>query len=187
MPKVQLYTSKCISSWSTPIKRLTSLSPINAKQTVDHLFPNCPMAMEIWWVVLNLLDYSWVFPSSLQSLFEAWVLGAGTKKGKLLWRFSLWMLCGLYWRNVTGGVLMEEHLLGSPLWKRSNSSSLLGLLFSLLIDLLMRNWKEFPLSPSSWQDCLPLLFCLFGFFAVYIWRWCSCGQACLYSPSTVSF
>ena len=42
------------------------------KQTVDHLFLHCPVALELWDMVFGLFGVYWVMPMSVVGLFACW-------------------------------------------------------------------------------------------------------------------
>ena len=41
-------------------------------ESVDHLFFHCPVAMDLWAMVLGLFEVSWVMPQSVLGLLECW-------------------------------------------------------------------------------------------------------------------
>ena len=41
-------------------------------ESVDHLFLHCPVAMDLWSVVLGLFGVSWVMPQSVVGLLVCW-------------------------------------------------------------------------------------------------------------------
>ena len=41
-------------------------------ELVDHLFPHCLVAMDLWSMVLGLFGLSWVMPQSVVGLLACW-------------------------------------------------------------------------------------------------------------------
>ena len=41
-------------------------------ESVDHLFLHCPVAMDLWPMVLGLFGVSWVMPQSIMGLLVCW-------------------------------------------------------------------------------------------------------------------
>ena len=41
-------------------------------ELVDHIFLHCPVAMNLWSMVLGLFRVSWVMPKSVMGLLACW-------------------------------------------------------------------------------------------------------------------
>ena len=41
-------------------------------ELVDHLFLHCSVAMDLWYIVLDLFGVSWVMPQSVLGLLACW-------------------------------------------------------------------------------------------------------------------
>jgi hypothetical protein len=54
-----------------PLVNWCCLSKKN-KETVNHLLIHCEFTSEIWHLVLNLFEVSWVMPSNILELFHYW-------------------------------------------------------------------------------------------------------------------
>ena len=58
------------------------------EEIVNHLFHNCSVTQVLWILVLEWFECSWVFPLSLFTFFEAWMMGVGSSRGRILWKLS---------------------------------------------------------------------------------------------------
>ena len=55
-----------------------------SEETVDHLLLNCKVVQAVWKSVIGWFDCSWVLPSSLLDLFDAWKKSVGNARGKVM-------------------------------------------------------------------------------------------------------
>ena len=55
---------------------------------VDHLFLNCRVAQGLWNDVYSWFDMRGVLPVHFSQLFEIWMLGVGSTRGRIMWRTS---------------------------------------------------------------------------------------------------
>ena len=68
-------------------------------ESVDHLFLHCPVAMDLWSMVLGLFGVSWVMPKSVVELLACWQGWFGRHWNGHIWiiipRCLMWCL----WRE----------------------------------------------------------------------------------------
>ena len=60
------------------------------EEPVDHLMIYCSIAHHLWMSIFTWfhVHVSGPLPNSLPSLFEFWRLGAGSKRGRIMWKVS---------------------------------------------------------------------------------------------------
>lgn len=71
---------------------------LKAEGSVNHLLMGCDMAQGLWKAFLMLVGCRWVF-SLICEHFLGWRFGVGSKRGRILWRFSFLAGCGLFGRR----------------------------------------------------------------------------------------
>ena len=54
-------------------------------ESVDHLFLHCPVAMDLWSMVLDLFGVSWVMPKSVVGLLAYWQSRFGRHRNSHIW------------------------------------------------------------------------------------------------------
>lgn len=57
-------------------------------ETVNHLLLNCKVAQKLWNSILTWFDCSWLMPTRLSIMFEAWSLLMGSVRGRVMWKHS---------------------------------------------------------------------------------------------------
>ena len=68
-------------------------------ELVDHLFLHCPVAMDLWAMVLGLFGVSWVMPQSVLGLLECWQGRFGHHRNGFIWIIVSHCLMWCIWRE----------------------------------------------------------------------------------------
>ena len=71
----------------------------NCGESVDHLLLHCPIACELWLLVLFLFGIHWVMPLKVIGLFESWQGMFGRHHNIDLWRLVPHCLLWCIWRE----------------------------------------------------------------------------------------
>ena len=106
-------------------------------ESMDHLLLHCPIACELWSLVLCLFGIHWVMPHKVIGLFESWQDMFGWHRNIVLWR-------------------VVPHCLLWCIWRERNARSFEGCELSLLEN------KSFFFTHSPRLECG--LFSFFWFF-----------------------
>lgn len=82
-------------------------SPMCSKNAefVGQLFLNCRVAQCPWNDVYSWFDMRGVFPAHFSQLFEIWMLGVGSTRGRIMWRTSFLATIWVIWQERTIDVL----------------------------------------------------------------------------------
>ena len=67
--------------------------------SVDHLFLHCPVAMDLWSMVLGLFGLSWVMPHSVLGLLGRWQGSFGRHWNGYIWSIVPLGLMWCLWRE----------------------------------------------------------------------------------------
>ena len=68
-------------------------------ESVDHLFLHCPVAMDLWVMVLGLFGVSWVMPQSVFWFLACWQGRFGRHWNGYIWLIVLLCLTWCIWRE----------------------------------------------------------------------------------------
>ena len=68
-------------------------------ESVDHLLLHCPIAWELWSLVLCLFGIQWVMPHNVLELFEAWQGKFARHRPIDVWRLVPHCLIWCIWRE----------------------------------------------------------------------------------------
>ena len=68
-------------------------------ESVDHLFLHCPVAMDLWSMVLGLFGLSWVMPHSVLGLLGCWQGSFGRHRNGFIWSIVPHGLMWCLWRE----------------------------------------------------------------------------------------
>ena len=114
-------------------------------ESMDHLLLHCPIACELWSLVLCLFGIHWVMPHKVIGLFESWQDMFGWHRNIVLWR-------------------LVPHCLLWCIWRERNARSFEGCELSLL------EIKSFFFTHSPRLECGLLSYFLF-FPSCFAWSW----------------
>ena len=84
-------------------------------ETVNHLLLHCPIAWELWNMVLIIFGTSWVMPWGVEDLLCCWTGVSGKSEAAKTWKWPLTVSCGAFGRNVMTELLREWKILSQPL------------------------------------------------------------------------
>ncbi|KAL9683236.1 hypothetical protein QQ045_015055 [Rhodiola kirilowii] len=68
-------------------------------ETTDHLLNQCRWSWELWCSCLRWWGATWVFPQSVQSLLESWVIEGTTKSYKRIWKILCYAIIWSIWEE----------------------------------------------------------------------------------------
>ena len=68
-------------------------------ESVNHLFLHCPVAMDLWPMVLGLFGVSWVMPQSIMELLAYWQDKLGRHQNGHIWLIFPHCLMWCLWRE----------------------------------------------------------------------------------------
>ena len=68
-------------------------------ESVDHLFLHCPVAIDLWSMVLGLFGLSWVMPHSVLGLLGCWQGSFGRHRNGFIWSIVPHGLMWCLWRK----------------------------------------------------------------------------------------
>ena len=58
---------------------------------MHQLMIHCHFAFRVWTAAINLFDFEWVMPRTVEDLFHQWGLRCKFVRGKILWKWKLWL------------------------------------------------------------------------------------------------
>ena len=68
-------------------------------ELVDHLFLHCPVAMDLWSMVLGLFGVTWVMPHTVLGLLGCWQGSFGRHRNGYIWSIVPHCLMWCLWRE----------------------------------------------------------------------------------------
>jgi hypothetical protein len=68
-------------------------------KSVNHLLLHCPLAQELWNLVLTLFGISWVMPRGVEDLFACWAGIRGNMDSGAIWKAAPHCLIWCLWRE----------------------------------------------------------------------------------------
>ena len=68
-------------------------------ESVDHLFLHCPFASDLWSMVLDLFEVSWVMPHTILGLLWCWQGSFGHHQNIYIWSIIPHCLLWCLWRE----------------------------------------------------------------------------------------
>ena len=71
-------------------------------ESVDHLFLHCPVAMNLWAMVLGWFGVSWAMPQFVLGLLECWQGRFGRHRNGFIWLIVPHCLMWCLWRERNG-------------------------------------------------------------------------------------
>ena len=67
-------------------------------ESIDHLFLHCPVAMNLWSMILGLFGVNWVMPQSIVGLLACWQGWLGRHQNGHIWIIVPHCLMWCLWR-----------------------------------------------------------------------------------------
>ena len=68
-------------------------------ESIDHLFLHCPVAMNLWSMILGLFGVNWVMPQSIVGLLACWQGWLGRHQNGHIWIIVPHCLMWCLWRE----------------------------------------------------------------------------------------
>ena len=68
-------------------------------ESVDHLFLHCPIAMDLWSMVLGFFGVTWVMPHTILGLLGCWQGSFGRHRNGYIWSIIPHYLMWCLWRE----------------------------------------------------------------------------------------
>ena len=69
-------------------------------ESVDHLFLHCPIATDLWSMVLGLFGVTWVMSHTVLGLLRCWQGNFGRHRNGYIWSIIPHCLMGRLWREI---------------------------------------------------------------------------------------
>lgn len=117
------------------------------EETVHHFLLYCSVAQELWIGVLSWFDCSWIFPHSINELFESWFLARLSIRGSILWRNAFLAVLWVFWKERNSRCLKNQASSGEVLADRLQNTIASWVFFlpqfhGLFLDLIVCSWRE---------------------------------------------
>ena len=127
-------------------------------ESMDHLFLNCRVTQGLWNSVYSWFAMSGVLPAHFTQLFEAWKLGMGSRRGRIMWKTSFLATIWVIWKERNNPCFKDRTLArdfprDKVKYLIASWASPLPSFQGLFVDIILRNWKEVAFSsPASFYS-----------------------------------
>ena len=118
-------------------------------ENVNHLFPNCRVAEEVWNAIILWFNISWVLASDSSAHFSLWQFWCGKDRWNALWSLSFVVAIWSLWKQrnkqcfdnkpklTKEGINQLDWVISSALVSKSFKGVLAGVLNPPLVVLLL--------------------------------------------------